>query len=76
MISCRSASIQSLIGVVLAGFAIVTPAAGADPTRPQNVILIMTDNHGAWTLGCYGNKDVPTPNFDRLAIQPERLGNI
>lgn len=35
--------------------------------RPPNLILILTDNHGAWTLGCYGNEDVRTPNIDRLA---------
>jgi arylsulfatase A-like enzyme len=33
------------------------------------VVLILTDNHGAWTLGCYGNKDVRTPNLDRLAAE-------
>lgn len=32
-----------------------------------NVVLILTDNHGAWTLGCYGNRDIRTPNIDRLA---------
>lgn len=32
-----------------------------------NIILMMTDNHGAWTLGCYGNRDIRTPNIDRLA---------
>ncbi len=35
--------------------------------RPPNVILMMTDNHGAWTLGCYGNEDIRTPNIDQLA---------
>src|SRR5688572_6919672 len=34
---------------------------------PPNVVLILTDNHGAWTLGCYGNRDIRTPNIDRLA---------
>ena len=34
---------------------------------PPNLVLIMTDNHGAWTLGCYGNPDIRTPNIDRLA---------
>jgi len=29
----------------------------------------MTDNHGAWTLGCYGNDEILTPNIDRLAEQ-------
>jgi arylsulfatase A-like enzyme len=35
--------------------------------RPPNVVLILTDNQGAWTLGCYGNADIRTPNIDRLA---------
>ncbi len=39
---------------------------GAVPERP-NVVLIMTDNHGAWTLDCYGNRDIRTPHIDRLA---------
>ncbi|MCI0461086.1 MAG: sulfatase-like hydrolase/transferase [Gemmataceae bacterium] len=38
----------------------------AEPRRP-NVVFILTDNHGAWTLGCYGNPDIRTPNIDRLA---------
>jgi arylsulfatase A-like enzyme len=41
-------------------------AAAAE--RP-NVLLIMTDNHGAWTLGCYGNSDIRTPHIDRLATE-------
>ena len=36
--------------------------------RP-NVVLIMTDNHGAWSLGCYGNPDIKTPHIDRLAAE-------
>lgn len=47
---------------VLAG-AIAAEAAD----RPPNVVLILTDNQGAWTLGCYGNPDIQTPNIDRLA---------
>ena len=38
----------------------------ADRDAP-NIVLIMTDNHGAWSLGCYGNPDIRTPNIDRLA---------
>ena len=37
--------------------------------KPPNVVFILTDNHGAWTLGCYGNKDIRTPNIDRLAAE-------
>ena len=34
--------------------------------RP-NIIMILTDDQGAWAMGCAGNRDVKTPNLDRLA---------
>lgn len=40
--------------------------------RP-NVIFVLTDNQGAWTLGCHGNADVHTPNIDRLAREGVRF---
>ena len=54
---------------VLSGMVLTASAGylhGAVKDRP-NVVLIMTDNHGAWTLGCYGNPDIRTPHIDRLA---------
>jgi len=42
-------------------------AAESADEKPPNVIFILTDNHGAWTLGCYGNEDIRTPNLDRMA---------
>jgi arylsulfatase A-like enzyme len=44
----------------------------AAPSQP-NVVLIVTDNHGAWTLGCYGNPDIKTPNLDRMASEGVRF---
>ncbi|MCB1018586.1 MAG: sulfatase-like hydrolase/transferase [Acidobacteria bacterium] len=40
--------------------------AAQTPQRP-NLVLIVTDNHGAWSIGPYGNKDVHTPQLDRMA---------
>ena len=40
--------------------------------RP-NILFIMTDNQGAWSLGCYGNPDIRTPNIDRLASSGARF---
>ncbi|MBT3604808.1 MAG: sulfatase-like hydrolase/transferase [Candidatus Latescibacteria bacterium] len=40
---------------------------------PTNVVFIMTDNQGAWSLGCYGNPDIRTPNIDRLASEGMRF---
>ncbi len=39
----------------------------ATEARKPNVVFILTDNPGAWTLGCYGNKDIRTPHIDKLA---------
>jgi arylsulfatase A-like enzyme len=41
--------------------------------RPPNVVFILTDNQGAWTLGCYGNQDIQTPHIDKLAAEGIRF---
>ena len=38
---------------------------GAD--RPPNVVLILVDDLGYGDLGCFGAKDIRTPQLDRLA---------
>ena len=40
-----------------------------------NLIFIITDNQSPWTLGCYGNEDILTPNIDRLASEGIRFTN-
>ncbi|MHC4674022.1 MAG: sulfatase family protein [Planctomycetota bacterium] len=40
-----------------------------------NVVLIMTDDQGIWTLGCYGNSEAITPELDKLAGEGIRLTN-
>ncbi len=37
-------------------------------TQP-NIVLILTDNQQASTLGCYGNSEAHTPNLDKLEAQ-------
>ena len=44
-------------------------------TRP-NVILFLTDDQGYWALGCSGNKELHTPNIDRLAREGVRFENF
>jgi arylsulfatase A-like enzyme len=41
-------------------------------SRP-NVLFVMTDDHAAGHVGCYGNKLVRTPNIDRLAAEGTRF---
>ncbi len=35
----------------------------------------MTDNQGAWTLGCHGNDEILTPNIDQLAAEGMRFAH-
>ncbi len=44
---------------------------GAD--RPPNVVLILVDDLGYGDLGCFGAKDIRTPQLDRLAAQGTRF---
>ncbi len=47
-------------------FCLIGNAFAAGKKKP-NLVFILTDNHGAWTLGCYGNKDIRTPHLDQFA---------
>jgi arylsulfatase A-like enzyme len=33
----------------------------------MNILLFLTDDHGQWALGAYGNPEIHTPNLDHLA---------
>lgn len=41
----------------------------AEITQKPNVIIIYTDDQGALDAGCYGARDILTPNIDRLATE-------
>lgn len=41
--------------------------------RPPNVVLFLSDDHGARDAGCYGNDVIRTPSIDRLAEEGMRF---
>ena len=45
----------------------VLPAFAQSAEKP-NIIYIMTDQQTATAMSCMGNKDLHTPNMDRLAF--------
>lgn len=45
------------------------------PVRMPNIVLIMADDLGAETLGCYGNTIYSTPRLDRMAQEGARFEN-
>ncbi|HDS74235.1 MAG TPA: DUF4976 domain-containing protein, partial [Firmicutes bacterium] len=49
--------------------------ASTDPKRP-NVVFILSDDQGAWALGCAGNSEIRTPNLDSLAANGTRFENF
>ena len=59
-----------LVGALAGLFCADAPAADR---RQPNLVFILTDNQGAWTLGSYGNPDIRTPNIDRLAAEGLRF---
>ncbi len=64
MHNIRSNRRQFLLGAA----ATSTTLFGAKtPARPPNVLLIIADDLAAWMLGCYGNREIKTPNIDTLA---------
>ncbi|MFT5491505.1 MAG: arylsulfatase A-like enzyme, partial [Limisphaerales bacterium] len=45
----------------------------AEPAAPPNIIYIMADDLGYGDLGCFGQKEIQTPNLDKLASEGMRL---
>ncbi len=62
-----------LVALCVLSLGFASGLRAAAPSKPVNVVFILTDNQGAWTLGCYGNKDIRTPHIDRLAANGVRF---
>ena len=58
---------RALLGT-LAGAPWAIPA-----TNKPNIVLLFADDMGQADVGCYGGKDVPTPNIDSIAKNGVRL---
>jgi len=54
-------------------FLALWPILAAAANRPPNIILILADDLGYGDLGCYGQKQIPTPHLDRLAAEGMRF---
>ncbi|MDH7569824.1 MAG: sulfatase-like hydrolase/transferase [Armatimonadota bacterium] len=44
--------------------------------RLPNLVLILSDDQGAWALGCAANSEIQTPNLDRLAATGTRFSRF
>lgn len=62
--------------VLLALFAAASAPGRAQPPAsppPPNILLVLSDDHSAAFMGCYGDKVIRTPTFDRFAAQGMRF---
>ncbi len=63
--------------LVGAGCLITFQLFAKEPFRKDkpNVLFIMSDQHNAMALSCYGNSEISTPNLDRIAKNGVRFEN-
>src|SRR6266702_3116721 len=44
-----------------------------NPMKPQNLLILMSDQHSCGAMGCYGHPVVRTPELDRLTARGTRF---
>jgi arylsulfatase A-like enzyme len=49
------------------------PAFAVAAERPPNIVFILADDLGYGDVGCYGQKQIRTPNIDRMATEGLRF---
>ena len=47
--------------------------ASRDPESP-NILFILSDDQGAWAMGCAGNEEIVTPNLE--LVQTVRRSSV
>ena len=56
-------------------FAAGATAVAAEAKRP-NILFIMSDDHAANAISCYGSRINKTPNIDRIAAEGVRMNRV
>ncbi len=62
-----------LIGCLLLSLLMTATATHADRVERPNILIILADDLGYETLGCYGGLDYETPELDRMADEGLRF---
>src|SRR5262245_44336931 len=72
MTPSRSPVMQGILAVPALFLGASLLAAAEAAPRP-NVLVVLSDDHSVPHVGCYGNKEIKTPNLDRFAAQGMRF---
>lgn len=71
---CRGFAVIFAAGILAFASGAQTQAPPAAPeSRKPCILLILADDLGCGDLGCYGQKNIKTPNLDQLATQGMRF---
>lgn len=77
MRNVTSRQLRRAVPSLLAGLCVIgglSPACkGEPPAKLPNILLFYADDLGYAEIGCYGNKEVPTPNIDAIAANGIRF---
>ncbi len=63
------------LGAAALAFASCTRRPGLNPWNRPNILFIMTDDHAAQAMSCYGSVLNHTPSLDRIAREGMRFDN-
>ncbi|QGJ72349.1 N-acetylgalactosamine 6-sulfate sulfatase [Planctomycetales bacterium 10988] len=60
---------RRFLPLILGFFSVLLPwfCGSLNAAEKPNLIAIVTDDQGQWAMGAYGNKDIHSPNMDRIA---------
>ncbi len=61
--------------ILIASWVVMAGLRAAAEGRPPNVVIIYADDMGIGDVGCYGCRDIRTPNLDALARAGVRFTN-
>ncbi len=68
------AAVSAGTSYILSGCALSAQSRPATRRKP-NIVFIMTDDHAAHAMSCYGSRINKTPNLDRLAKEGMKFTN-
>lgn len=69
----RNTLVAFLAALLLAPLAAMRAGDTPKPVGKPNILLLYADDLGYGELGCYGNKEVPTPHIDSIAANGIRF---
>ncbi|MBI2948073.1 MAG: sulfatase-like hydrolase/transferase [Verrucomicrobia bacterium] len=61
---------------ILGGLALMFSWPATAAVARPNIVFILADDLGYGDIGCYGNKDIRTPDLDKLATQGVRFSQF